>query len=173
MTPSTCKPVHYRPQYHYYTQEDYSRKKTKKTRRPVFIVSRHMDIVASVSSDFWIYTQQKSHRLSELGLSSNDPRLWLPLLPLSLSHIYPIFPNHIAGENHQVCANKNKCKLTLTYCQYGIWIYDLFPISICQKSTAYLPTPPPPPLSRPHKEESERDEPDWHLGISLYVGSLF
>lgn len=30
MTPSTCKPAHYRPQYHYCTQEDYSRKKNLK-----------------------------------------------------------------------------------------------------------------------------------------------
>lgn len=58
MTPSTFKPAHYRPQYHYCPQEDYSR---KKTRRPVFIVSRHMDIVASVFSD--LFSELKSHKL--------------------------------------------------------------------------------------------------------------
>lgn len=44
----------------------------KKARRPVFMGSRHKDIVRSVLSDFRIYTERKSYRLPNLGLNSND-----------------------------------------------------------------------------------------------------
>lgn len=101
MTPSTCKPVYYIGHNITITLR---RITPEKTRRPVFIISRHVDIVRNVFSDFWNY-------IPDLESNSSGSCLCLPLLSLSFTT-----SQELAGEIHQVCASTNKCKLTFTYC---------------------------------------------------------